>query len=119
MSEGLQMILNDDGVFEEYDDTYDLTIHCESREEQEEVLNKLNRRWIPCSERMPDDDTIINVIVSGYEVWDGKKTLFVDCATYPGSYIDGFDTDNDWDEGQEVHILAWMPLPEPYGGDEE
>ena len=25
-----------DGVFEEYDDTYDLTIHCTSQEEQDE-----------------------------------------------------------------------------------
>jgi hypothetical protein len=86
--------------------------------EYDKLMRKLDG-WIPCSERMPDDDTIINVIVSGYEVWDGKKTLFVDWATYPGSYIDGFDTDNDWDEGQEVHILAWMPLPEPYGGESE
>ena len=31
-----------DGVFEEYDDTYDMTIHCESQEEQDEVLAMLN-----------------------------------------------------------------------------
>lgn len=53
--------------------------------------------WIPCSERMPEDgDTYI---VSGYETWEGKKLPFVDCATYPGSYIDKWDTYNDWCEG--------------------
>lgn len=31
-----------DGVFEEYDDTYDLTIHCTSQEEQDDVLARLN-----------------------------------------------------------------------------
>lgn len=31
-----------DGVFEEYDDTYDLTIHCTSQEEQNDVLARLN-----------------------------------------------------------------------------
>ena len=31
-----------DGVFEEYDDTYDLTIHCLSQEEQDDVLARLN-----------------------------------------------------------------------------
>ena len=39
----LKMIMNDDGVFEEYDDTYDLTIHCTSQEEQDEVLLRLNK----------------------------------------------------------------------------
>ena len=39
----LKMIINADGVFEEYDDTYDLTIHCTSQEEQDEVLLRLNK----------------------------------------------------------------------------
>lgn len=47
----LKMIMNDDGVFEEYDDTYDLTIHCTSQEEQDEVLMKLNR--IACTDELP------------------------------------------------------------------
>lgn len=62
----LKLIANDDGVFEEYDDTYDLTIHCTSQEEQDEVLLKLNKtveklppvkpeqKWIPVSERLPE-----------------------------------------------------------------
>lgn len=42
MSEELQFILNDNGLFEEYDDKYDVTIHCETEEEQEEVLRRLS-----------------------------------------------------------------------------
>lgn len=30
----LKMVMNDDGVFKEYDDTYDIIIHCTSAEEQ-------------------------------------------------------------------------------------
>lgn len=58
-------------------------------------------------------------IVSGklkYE-WETEWEFFVDVAEYPSPYagdsIDGFATLNDWDEGQEIHIIAWMDLPEP------
>lgn len=52
MSEELKIIANEDGTFSEYDDTFDITIHCQSEEEQNEVLEKLNAtqpkmgRWI-------------------------------------------------------------------------
>ena len=42
MSEELNIIQNEDGTFSEYDDTFDITIHCKSEEEQNEVLAKLN-----------------------------------------------------------------------------
>ena len=42
MSEELKIIANEDGTFSEYDDTFDITIHCQSEEEQNEVLEKLN-----------------------------------------------------------------------------
>ena len=102
MSEGLQVILNDDGVFEEYDDTYDLTIHCESKEEQEAVLNKLNCRWIPCSERMPEEDGCYLVTTTG------TNNDIIDIAHY---------TEGIWHKASR--IKAWMPLPEPYGGEKE
>lgn len=77
--------------------------------------------WTPCSERLPltyednipvSETYIVTVSVDG--------ALFVDKAYSFGTYIDGFwDTVNDWDEGNDVHVLAWMPLPEPYGGESE
>lgn len=42
MSEELKIIANEDGTFSEYDDTFDITIHCQSEEEQNEVLATLN-----------------------------------------------------------------------------
>ena len=52
MSEELKIMQNENGTFSEYDDTFDITIHCKSEEEQNEVLAKLNApqqkmgRWI-------------------------------------------------------------------------
>lgn len=77
--------------------------------------------WIPCSERLPltyegnipvVETYIVTVSVDG--------VLFVDTAYSFGTYIDGFwDTVVDWDEGNDVHVLAWMPLPTPYKGGQD
>ena len=71
--------------------------------------------WIPCSDRLPEiGDTYI---VTGKQKYPHEKDweYFVDAAGSHGGYIDDFwNTFNDWKEGQETHIIAWMPLPEPY-----
>ena len=87
-----------------------------SSEDFEEMLLKADRPtgWIPCSERLPDiGDTFLVTVMVGAKV----KT---DVASSFGSYIDGFwDTFNDWIEDEECHVIAWMPLPEPYREDGE
>ena len=52
MSDEIMLMIGDDGKAALYDDTYDLTIHCESEEEQNEVKKALESipKWIPCSE---------------------------------------------------------------------
>lgn len=47
MSDGIQLIIRPDGVAERYDDTYDLTIHCTSADEQREILKKMNAAFNP------------------------------------------------------------------------
>lgn len=37
----LEIIIDEDGVGRLYDSTYDITIHCESQEEQDRVLKQL------------------------------------------------------------------------------
>jgi hypothetical protein len=70
--------------------------------------------WVPCSERLPDNIPMIESYIVTVSV-DGA--LFVDKAYSFGTYIDGFwNTVNDWDEGNDVHVLAWMPMPKPYEG---
>ena len=64
-------------------------------------------KWIPCSERLPEDDT----------------EVFVYLFDRPSPYI-AWVTDSCWftEEFQvekENYPKAWMPLPEPYGGDQD
>lgn len=43
MSETISIMFDENGIAKEYDDTFDITIHCESEEEQNRVLEILNR----------------------------------------------------------------------------
>lgn len=107
-------VLNEDGVAEVYDDTYDITIHCDTEEEQKKVCDILKRcyGWIPVLERLPENDDYVLIsfenfsmpLIGRYEIDDdGSGSWYLgDC--------DEDDTciSNDW------FVNAWMPLPEPY-----
>lgn len=76
--------------------------------------------WIPCSDKLPEIGG--SYIVSGIIKEQGRKELdhFVDVASNYGDYIDNYwDTFHDWNEGQEIHITAWRPLPAPWGGEKK
>lgn len=112
----LKMIMNDDGAFEEYDDTYDIIIHCTSAEEQQQVMDKLNERiWIPAEEELPSDDRFVLMSFSNF--------------TLPmiGRYEQQEDGGGNWyigdcDEGDTclanvLFVNAWMELPKAYEED--
>lgn len=76
-----------------------------------------NSRWIPVTEEMPEKySTVLITIKTRYsdsEQWE----YYTDVAGYYGY---GWTMFNDWDEGQECYIAAWMPLPQPWkGADDE
>ena len=103
MSDGFMLYLDDDGVARHYDDTYDITIHCESEEEQQKVIEAINsRRWIPCSERLPEKPNVYTVTDS-----NDRVVRFV---------FTGTDSSREY---WKRCAKAWMPLPEPakLGGD--
>jgi hypothetical protein len=103
MSDGFMLYLDNNGIANHYDDTYDITIHCESKEEQERAIALIkSRQWIPCSERLPEDD--VEVLVT--DDAGGVQWLGVDKMM---SYEDG--SGRFWLISQ--HPSAWMPLPEP------
>ena len=54
MSDVMEFVQNEDGTFSAYDDTYDITIHCETEEEQKKVIERLSADWIPVSEGLPE-----------------------------------------------------------------
>lgn len=70
------------------------------------ALRALEREgWIPVTERLPEDGFYLCTL-------DGE--LCGDSEPFTGTC--GFEK-GVWDESDMV--LAWMPLPEPYGGDTE
>jgi hypothetical protein len=103
MSDGIMITIGDDGEATLYDDTYDITIHCESKEEQDEVRKALENipHWIPCSERLPEESGCYLVSVKNDHERRYSKTSW-------------FGKDG-WFARQDV--IAWMPLPEEYRGE--
>ena len=81
-------------------------------------------RWIPATERLPEEDK--NVLVSVHFLgldqkhktgWDDhiKENWYVDIA----SHIDGYWTSysDEYKVASNRHIIvAWMPLPKPWKG---
>lgn len=110
MSEEMKLVQNDAGKWEAYDDTYDITIHCESEEEQEKALSMLkNIQWIPITERTPEDESYVLVSF--------ENATMVDIARYEEDNEGGRFYPGDEDEAYSkygIYVNAWMPLPEPY-----
>lgn len=64
------------------------------------------RRWIPCSERLPEENT---PVLLGVRLKDDFKYFVTARMDY--NYWTGL--------GRDIRgELAWMPLPEPYKEDE-
>lgn len=109
----ITLTLNEDGVAEVYDDTYDITIHCESEEEQERVVGILERYqgWIPVedTERTPENESYVLVSFSNASLPGFARYEENDEG---GTYYPGDDEDSYLKYG--LFVNAWMPLPKPY-----
>ena len=69
------------------------------------LMECVNEGWIPCSERLPEDNSDILVT---YVEKDEKRIAPVNYGR--GTWFDClFNKVLD-----QVGVLAWMPLPEPY-----
>ena len=77
------------------------------------------QRWIPCSERLPENDNEVLITV-----WDAEDDYV---EVYKGFY-QGHEWWTQWCHGcskikdepcGENIVIAWMSLPEPYRGGEE
>ena len=84
-------------------------------EDEEELRSNIEEttKWIPCSERLPEDESYILVSFENSTMPDIARYEENDegGAFYPGddekSYL-----------SYELFVNAWMPLPEPYREDE-
>ena len=116
MTDEILLVENEEGLFEEYDDTYDVIIHCKNREEQESVCKKLTTdKWIPVQERLPESGEYILLSFENFSVPDiGRYEAGSDGsgAFYPG------DDEKSYVE-HDLFVNAWMPLPECYRAESE
>lgn len=66
--------------------------------------------WIPCSERYPEQDERVFVAIGDYDyfVWD--------CMSNRGD--DYFWEDEQGFYHNKYEVIAWMPMPEPYRGEQ-
>ena len=72
-------------------------------------LKRDKEKWIPCSERLPEDGEI--VLVS-----DGIDYAVAFWRFDAEAWDDPL---HGWLDSFEFKVKAWMPLPEPYGGDQD
>ena len=69
--------------------------------------------WIPCSERLPEENGQYLITIKYKHVNDSYEDVYAE----HGEWLDG-----KWDMfcfghcGEVEDIIAWMPLPEPYKG---
>ena len=112
MTDEIMLTIGEDGKASLYDDTYDITIHCESQEEQDEVKRILQNvpHWIPVTEdTLPERNRVVVVC--------GEKGTW-DFGTYRGH---GNDIHYwNWKKNTYKRVYWWMykenALPEPYKG---
>ena len=79
------------------------------------------QRWIPCSERLPEEDVEV-LITYRYKEGEGDTShADIDITTYGQMYFGGNKVGNHkhWRQPFEYfesnyEVVAWMPLPEPY-----
>ena len=77
-----------------------------STEIVKEVAEEYNGCWIPCSERLPEDDSICMVTVE----YPNNETV-VDYGWFDRKSVCWFVGTQEF---RTSNILAWQPLPEPF-----
>lgn len=102
---------------------YDHELHCchrwnkVIRETVEELKQaQPEQRWIPCSERLPEEP--FGCLVT---VWDTNPVTMDEFENILPYFV-GWDGEQ-WNDGDgeqcPFEVIAWMPLPDPYREDIE
>lgn len=135
MTDELMIVFGEDGIAWEYRDDYDITIHCENKEEQDKVWKRLTQYdWTPCSMDLPEELIPVNATWVNHAPAPYYKEIkdkrFVDTAVYyQGDWywwtsvcIDYLKEYGDRAPvgriDQAIEIIAWKPLPEPWEGEQ-
>ena len=119
MSNGFLLRQNDDGTWGRYEPYTTIVV------ETEDEFTELNKRlelaekmqWIPCSERLPKDLEDVLVWVSG--VFISGAHVGEECQWYGTGYMINAKWNVEcYKHIKDIKVIAWMPLPEPYKGEQ-
>ena len=106
------MILNGMGYPKDQNEELDQTIKAVFDTAPRVAPSRLGGEWIPCSERLPEDDGKEYLT---YQCCDGLRYGWCQVLNYDGGW-NCFKGDR---ENEIMAVVAWMPLPEPWKGADE
>lgn len=73
-------------------------------------------KWIPVTEALPEEDEEVLVTVRFDGTKDVKSSTYVETASQIGGSWTSYS--DEWKVSRNRHhIIAWMPLPEPWRGE--
>lgn len=110
------VMIDENGVADVYDDTYDIVIHCENEEDQKDARLALKnvRRWVPVTERLPKLGEYVLISFSNFTLpCIGRY----DEDEKGGAWFNGDETESL--VSQDMYVNAWMPLPGVYRAEVE
>lgn len=82
----------------------------------ENLSEKSKQKWIPITEALPEEDEEVLVTVRFDGTKDVKSSTYVETASQIGGSWTSYS--DEWKISRNRHhIIAWMPLPEPWRGD--
>lgn len=93
-------------------------IGCQFGQKMDEVKDKLEAlQWIPCSERLPDDGENVLVWFEYFRYGDYNRLFQTTGISYvfDGEWSGFVNGSSGW---SKLRIIAWLPLPEPYKGEQ-
>lgn len=83
-------------------------------EEARKIVEKYkDDGWIPCSEKLPDKNDSYLVTICSYDETASINYRHIDHGNSDGSFLRWGTKKPRTKRGE--YIVAWMPLPEPYG----
>ena len=77
-------------------------------------------KWIPCSERLPNEDGQYLVFYEGTIIGSRIEIMWYSEPSMPNVDVSGkhfYRSDSEWGDIIYDEVIAWMPLPKPYRKD--